>query len=99
MEKIKKKKEIFFEIFVVMIFAFSIVLFLVNANKNEKDISGYEVLLENDLNNYNSEIRKVKNKTEKDSYSNQLDDMKNQKDLFTDDVYKEKREDPFYKSF
>ncbi|MCK4918805.1 MAG: hypothetical protein KAS01_00265 [Candidatus Pacebacteria bacterium] len=98
-DKIKKKKEIFFEIFSVMIFIFIIALFLSNINQNKKDVLDYETLLENDLDDYNLEINEIRNKTEKDSFSNQLDDMKNQEDLFVDDVYKEKKEDPFYKSF
>ncbi|MCK5412908.1 MAG: hypothetical protein KAI57_00885 [Candidatus Pacebacteria bacterium] len=98
-KKIKKKKEVFFEIFSVAIFIFVVMLFLSNVNQNKKDIFDYEALLQDDLNNYNLEISRIKNKTEKDSFSNQLDDMKIQEDLFADDVYKEKKEGPFYKSF
>jgi len=98
-EKIKKKKEIFFEIFSVMIFIFIIALFLSNIDQNKKEISDYEALLENDLNDYNLEIINIKNKTEKKVYSNQLEDMKIQEDLFVDDIYKEKKEDPFYRSY
>ncbi|MCK4591812.1 hypothetical protein KAT63_00020 [Candidatus Parcubacteria bacterium] len=99
LKEIKKKKEIAFEIFIVIIFIFTAVSIFSGINPMEKDIPNYEKLLENNLKEYNSEINKIRNRTEKSLNSSQLDKMKEYEDLLRDDVYKKRKKDPFYKSY
>ena len=99
LKEVKKRKEIAFEVFIVIIFIFITVSIFSGINPTEKDIPNYEKLLENNLKEYNSEISKIRNKTEENLDSDQLDKMKEYEDLLRDDVYKKRNKDPFYKSF
>lgn len=99
LKEIKKKKEIAFEIFIVIIFIFIAVSIFSDINPTEKDIPNYKELLENNLKEYNSEISKIRNKTEKNLNISQLDKMKEYEDLLRGDVYKKRNKDPFYKSY
>lgn len=99
LKEVKKRKEIAFEIFIVVIFIFVAVSIFSDIKPTEKDIPNYDKLLKNNLNEYNKEISKIKNKTEEDLDISQLDKMEEYEDLLRGDVYKKRNKDPFYKSF
>jgi len=99
LKELKKKKEIIFEIILLVIFVLVVALFFINVNQNQKNIFDYEKLLESDSKDYNLGINVIKNKAKRNLYSNQLDGMTEYENLLGEGIYKKKKEDPFYKSF
>ncbi|MCK5490641.1 MAG: hypothetical protein KAI67_02245 [Candidatus Pacebacteria bacterium] len=99
LNEIKKKKEILYESFFVVVFIFVIVFFIYDEKQGGDEVFDYEKTLQTDLITYSAEIVKIKSKTERKIYSTQLEGMKNYGDLLIDNIKKEKKEDPFYKSY
>lgn len=99
LKEVKKRKAIAFEVVIAVIFIFFAVSIFSGINPTEKDIPDYNKLFKNNLDEYNKEISKIRNKTEKDLDSSQLDKMKKYEDLLRGDVYKKRNNDPFCKSY
>lgn len=98
-QQINNKKDIIFEIFMVICFVVIIFLVFSKINPTGDDIQNYDDLLKNNLDGYNSEITKVSDDSKKRLDSNQLNVMSKYKDLLKGEVYKEREANPFQQSF
>ena len=96
---INQKIGLLIKLMTIFIFIFVAFYIFFNIDPSESDIPDYEKLTENNSSEYNRKIKKIKRETEELFENNQLDLMKEEKDLLGGDLQEKRSRDPFYKDY
>ena len=96
---INQKIGLLVKLMTILVFILISIYIFLNIDPVESDIPDYERLTENNSNEYNREIKKIKRETEELLKNNQLDLMEKGEDFLSGDFYKKRNRDPFYKIY
>ncbi|MCK5085022.1 MAG: hypothetical protein KAQ64_05205 [Candidatus Pacebacteria bacterium] len=99
LKEIKDKKEYFAMFFSVIIFLFFAVSVFWGVNPEQDDIPDYESLVENNFNEYNKNINRVNNSSQKILENGQLNEITKYNNLIEDSFHIQRNKNPFIKSF